>query len=110
MTVVFSLRGFGLHRSRGGSVVLTHVLAVQPAQLIVPELVREIDAGVAEFAEDDALERAVRDLTGLGLLRCPGGIVMPTRAADSLQRASGGLSMASQGCAVVFGSEPEALP
>lgn len=29
---------------RDQAVVLTHVLAVQPAQLIVPELVREINA------------------------------------------------------------------
>ena len=72
------------------AVVLTHVLAVQPAQLIVPELVREINAGVAEFAEDDRMERAVRDLTGLGLLRCPGGIVMPTRAAVRFNELLGG--------------------
>jgi len=72
------------------AVVLTHVLAVQPAQLIVPELVREIGAGVAEFAEDDRMERAVRDLTGLGLLRCPGGIVMPTRAAVRFNELLGG--------------------
>lgn len=72
------------------AVVLTHVLAVQPAQLIVPELVREIGAGVAEFAEGDALERAVRDLTGLGLLRCPGGIVVPTRAAIRFNELLGG--------------------
>jgi hypothetical protein len=58
---------------RDQAVVLSHVLAAHPAQLIVPELVREISAGVAEFAEDDRMERAVRDLTGLGLLRCPGG-------------------------------------
>ncbi len=42
------------------AVVLTHVLAVQPAQLIVPELVREIGAGVSEFAEDDRMERVSR--------------------------------------------------
>jgi len=72
------------------AVVLTHVLAVQPAQLIVPELVREIGAGIAEFSEDDRMERAVRDLTGLGLLRCPGGIVMPTRAAVRFNELLGG--------------------
>ena len=72
------------------AVVLTHVLAVHPAQLIVPELVREINAGIAEFAEYDRMERAVRDLTGLGLLRCPGGIVMPTRAAIRFNELLGG--------------------
>lgn len=66
---------------RDQGIVLIHVLAVHPTNLIVPELVREITAGASEFAESDRMERAVRDLTGLGLLRCPGGVVMPTRAA-----------------------------
>lgn len=72
------------------AVVLTHVLTVHPTQLIVPELVREIGAGISEFAEDDRMERAVRDLTGLGLLHCPGGVVMPTRAAIRFNELLGG--------------------
>jgi hypothetical protein len=72
------------------AVVLTHVLAVHPDHLIVSELVREIAAGIADFAEDDRMERAVRDLTGLGLLRCPGGIVVPTRAAIRFNELLGG--------------------
>jgi hypothetical protein len=66
---------------RDQEVVLTHVLVAHPSHLIVPELVREITAGASDFVEDDRIERAVRDLTGLGLLHCPGGVVMPTRAA-----------------------------
>lgn len=66
---------------RDQGIVLIHVLAVHPTHLIVPELVREITAGASDFTEDDRMERAVRDLTGLGLLRCPGGVVMPSRAA-----------------------------
>lgn len=62
-------------------VVLEHVLMVHPTHLIVPELVREITAGAADFAEDDRFERAIRDLTGLGLLHCPGGVVVPSHAA-----------------------------
>jgi hypothetical protein len=75
---------------RDQGIVLIHVLAAHPSHLIVPELVREITAGALEFAEDDRMERAVRDLTGLGLLRCPGGVVMPTRAAIRFNELLGG--------------------
>ena len=66
---------------RDQRVVLTHVLAIHPMHLRVPEIVRDITAGSEEFAEGDGLERAIRDLTGAGLLCCPGGVVMPSRAA-----------------------------
>jgi hypothetical protein len=62
-------------------VVLTHVLFLHPTRLIVPELVREISAGAADFAEGDRVERAVLDLTGVGLLNCPGSLVVPSNAA-----------------------------
>jgi hypothetical protein len=75
---------------RDQGIVLVHVLAVHPSHLIVPELVREITTGASEFAEDDRMERAVRDLTGLGLLHCPGGVVMPTRAAIRFNELLGG--------------------
>jgi hypothetical protein len=75
---------------RDQEIVLVHVLAVHPTHLIIPELVREITAGAAEFSEGDGMERAVRDLTGLGLLHCPGGIVMPTRAAIRFNELLGG--------------------
>ena len=74
---------------RDQSVVLSHVLKLHPDHLPIPDLVREITAGSADFAQGDAVERAVRDLTGAGLLHCPGGIVRPTRAAlhfESLPR------------------------
>ena len=62
--------------------VLDHVLDRHPTHLRVAELVLEITAGAEEsFEGSDAIERAVRDLTGAGLLHCPGGIVMPTNAA-----------------------------
>jgi hypothetical protein len=66
---------------RDQGVVLIHVLTRHPTLLMVPELVREVTAGSEEFAEGDNVERAIRDLTGYGLLHCPGGIVMPTPAA-----------------------------
>ena len=62
-------------------VVLAHVLAVHPTHLLIPQLVREITAGSADFAEGDRFERAIRDLAGLGLLHCPGGVVVPSHTA-----------------------------
>jgi hypothetical protein len=62
-------------------VVITHVLALHPTHLTVPDLVRELGSGSEDFAESDNLERAIRDLTGVGLLDCPGGVVAPTPAA-----------------------------
>jgi hypothetical protein len=71
-------------------VVLTHVLFLHPTHLIVPELVREIVAGQADFEESDRLERAVRDLTGVGLLNCPDGLVVPSNAAIRFDALLGG--------------------
>jgi hypothetical protein len=67
---------------RDQGVVLIHVLTRHPTLLMVPELVREITAGSEAFAEGDSVERAIRDLTGFGLLHCPGGMVVPTPAAQ----------------------------
>lgn len=58
--------------------VLTHVLALHPTHLRIPDLVRELTGGSADFAESDDMERAIRDLTGVGLLHCACGLVMPT--------------------------------
>jgi len=66
---------------RDQSVVLTQVLALYPAHLTIPELVREIVGGSADFGPDDRYERAVGDLCGAGLLNLAGGLVVPTRAA-----------------------------
>lgn len=61
---------------RAQSVVLGYVLDRHPIHASVPALVRDL----AEDASS-AYERAIRDLTGIGLLRCSGGIVEPTEAA-----------------------------
>jgi hypothetical protein len=61
-------------------VVLMHVLALHPTHLIVPDLVRELTSGKDDFAESDDYERAIRDLTGVGLIHCPRGFITPTRA------------------------------
>jgi hypothetical protein len=71
---------------RDQGIVLSHVLALHPTHLAVPDLVSELTAPAAEFAEGDAFERAVRDLTGVGLLDCLGGFVRPTRAALHVER------------------------
>jgi hypothetical protein len=61
--------------------VLIQVLTIHPTHLRLPELVREISAGSTEFSEGDRIERAVRDLVGVGLLFHSGGLVLPSRAA-----------------------------
>ncbi len=61
--------------------VLSLALDAHPKSLTIPDLAREIDAG-------DAVESAVRDLVGIGLLECSGITVRPTVAAvhfDSLE-------------------------
>ncbi len=66
---------------RSQAIVLEYVLEAFPQRLTVPGLVSELTHDGSSFAESDAFERAVRDLTGVGLLHCPGGVVEPTRAA-----------------------------
>lgn len=63
------------------SAVLQQVLAFHPAQVTLNELVREIAGDPADFGGRDGVERAVRDLTGAGLLHRHDAFVMPTRAA-----------------------------
>ncbi|HEY5709059.1 MAG TPA: hypothetical protein VIS51_06660 [Solirubrobacterales bacterium] len=61
--------------------VLGLVLDAHPKRLTIPSLVRQIDAG-------DAVETAIRDLVGVGLLECSGIAVKPSDAAlyfDSLE-------------------------
>ena len=65
---------------------LSLVLAMHPDQLTLDELVREMTAGSDDFAERDAVERAVRDLVGAGLLRRCDELILPTRAAVCLHR------------------------
>ena len=63
------------------SAVLQQLLDLHPVQVTVAELVREVGGESPSFAERDAIERAVRDLTGAGLLHRHDAFVMPTRAA-----------------------------
>lgn len=61
--------------------VLAVVLDRYPTQLTVAELKREIIEDAESFAQADAIERAVRDLAGAGLLHRHGEFAIPTRAA-----------------------------
>jgi hypothetical protein len=61
---------------RAQRVVLSYVLDLHPIKPSIPALVHDL----VEDASD-AYERAIRDLTGIGLLHCSGGIVTPTAAA-----------------------------
>lgn len=63
------------------SAVLHHLLALHPIQITVNELAREIDDHPEDFARRDAIERAIRDLAGVGLLHRHDSFVVPTHAA-----------------------------
>ncbi|HYJ21475.1 MAG TPA: hypothetical protein VEW07_05560 [Solirubrobacterales bacterium] len=63
------------------SAVLQRLLDLHPVQVTAAELVREVGGMSPGFAERDAIERAVRDLSGAGLLHSHDGFVLPTRAA-----------------------------
>lgn len=66
------------HRTPSGvaaqRAVLSLVLDAHPNPVTIPDLAREMDAG-------DAVEPAVRDLVGVGLLECSGITVKATAAA-----------------------------
>ena len=72
--------------ARTEGALLALVLAEHPTQLTVFDLTRELCESPEDFAEGDAVERAVRDLVGAGLLHCQGGFVLPTRAALRFDR------------------------
>jgi hypothetical protein len=61
--------------------VLQHLLALHPIQLSLAELSREIAGGPGDFAQRDAVERAVRNLAASGLLHRSGELLLPSRAA-----------------------------
>lgn len=61
-------------------VVLAFLLEEHPSQLTIPELSLALNADPG-FDTDDAVERAVRELDGAGLLHCHSGFVVPTRSA-----------------------------
>lgn len=62
-------------------VVLAFLLEEHPSQLMIPEVSLALNTDPGGFSSDDAVERAVRELVGAGLLHCRGRFVLPTRAA-----------------------------
>jgi hypothetical protein len=63
------------------SAVLQQVLDLYPTQVTFAELLREVGGQFADFSERDAIERAVRDLVGAGLLHRNDEFILPSRAA-----------------------------
>jgi hypothetical protein len=61
--------------------VLAFLIGEHPNQLTVAEASWALNNGSIEFEAEDAVERAIRELVGAGLLRCADGFVLPTRAA-----------------------------
>jgi hypothetical protein len=72
--------------ARTERIVLMLVLALHPTHLTMPELAAEVLEDPDDFAEGDALARAVRDLGAAGLVRMNGALVMPTLAALHFDR------------------------
>jgi len=69
--------------------LLTQILVLHPAQLTIMELAMRMDAG-EDFAKNDAVERAVRELTRDGLLGCDCRRIWPTRPALRFDHLLGG--------------------
>jgi hypothetical protein len=65
--------------------VLHHVLSERPTVFRLCDLVRELARDPDDFAHRDAVKRAVRELTKVGLLYRQGEVVLPTPAAVYVQ-------------------------
>ena len=61
--------------------VLSYLLDAHPKQLTIPAVSSKMNEGKAAFESEDAVERAIRQLVGAGLLHCCGGFVLPTKTA-----------------------------
>ena len=61
--------------------VLGHVLHLHPSELTLAELLREMAPDKSGFPGTDAIERAVRELAGVGLLHREGETIRPSRSA-----------------------------
>jgi hypothetical protein len=67
--------------ARVEAAVLAFLLDEYPDCLTIPELSLALNDDPGDFSSNDAVERAVRELDGGGLLHCRGGLAVPTRAA-----------------------------
>lgn len=71
--------------------VLTQVLLLHPAQLSILELALRVETDLRS-CEQDAVERAVRELSRDGLLSCDCRRLAPSRAAVRFDELLGGVS------------------
>ena len=71
--------------------VLTQILFVHPAQLTILELALRVETDLRS-CEQDAVERAVRELTRDGLLTCDCRRIAPSRAAVRFDELIGGVT------------------
>jgi hypothetical protein len=71
--------------------VLTQVLVLHPAQLTILELSLRVEADRQDGGQD-AVERAVRELSRDGLLTCDCRRIVPSRAAIRFEELVGGVS------------------
>jgi hypothetical protein len=68
--------------ARVESALIQRVLDLHPTRVTAAELIRDLAGEDADFGARDAVERAIRELTGAGLLhRTEDGLITPTRAA-----------------------------
>lgn len=68
--------------TRVEAALLQRVLHLHPTQMTAAELIRDLAGEDADFGARDAVERAIRELIGAGLLhRGDDGLLTPTRAA-----------------------------
>jgi hypothetical protein len=68
--------------TRVEALVMQRVLDLHPTRVTLDELVRDIAGEDPGFGVRDGIERAIRELTGAGLLHAADGdFVTPTRAA-----------------------------
>jgi hypothetical protein len=74
-------RGPAAEDAKAERLVLAFLLEEHPAQLTIPEVSRALNARPEGFSSADSVERAIRELDGAGLLSCPSGLAVPTRAA-----------------------------
>jgi len=68
--------------TRVEAALIQRVLDLHPTRVTADELVRDLAGEDADFGARDEIARAIRELTGAGLLhRGDDGFVTPTRAA-----------------------------